>query len=156
MGTIHKFKGKNGDWAWEDVNLQEYGAAAPGITVQRFLSRRDNSNNMELRYFELQPGAQSNYEKHNYEHAVLILRGSGRVQLGEKQFDLQTGDTVFVESGEVHRFIAGGDGPFGFMCAVLDKELRFTVHGEQHLEIYDRETGEVKSKKHWKSYGDQV
>lgn len=156
MGAIHRFQGKDGSWAWEGVPISDYGAARPGLTVRRFISRQDNSNNMEIRYFELQPEACSNFEQHNYEHAVLILRGSGTVQLGEVVHEIGTGDSIFVESDDVHRFIAGPDGPLGFMCAVLDKELRFTVHGEQDLVMFDDDTGEVRSREHWKSYAEQV
>jgi quercetin dioxygenase-like cupin family protein len=156
MGTIHRFLGKKGGWAWEGVPVGNYGPQRPGVTVQRFISRRDNSNNLEIRYFEIEPGACSNFEKHNYEHAVLVLRGSGTVQLGQEVHEIRKGDSVFVESDEVHRFAAGPDEPLGFMCAVLDKELRFTVHGEQDLVMFDEETGDVRSQQHWGSYAEQV
>lgn len=156
MGTIHRFQGKDGGWAWDGVPLRDYGAARPGVSVQRFISRQDDSKNMEIRYFELQPGMCSNFEKHNYEHAVLILRGKGTVQIGEEIHEIGFGDAVFLESYDVHRFVAGSEGPLGFMCAVLDKELRFTVHGEQDLIMYDDNTGEERSRKHWKSYTEQV
>ena len=155
MGTIHRFRGEGDGWAWEGVPIGNYGAARPGVTVQRFISRQDNSNNMEIRYFEIRPGACSNFERHNYEHAVLVLRGSGTVQLGEEVHPIGRGDAVFVESDDLHRFIAGPDEPLGFMCAVLDKELRFTVHGEQELVLFDDDTGRVRSKEHWGSYAEQ-
>ncbi len=142
MGVIHHFRGHDGRWAWADVPLQDYGPVRPGVTVQRFISRQDNSNNMELRYFELEPGACSNYEQHNYEHAVLVLRGRGTVRLGEELLPIQFGDAIFVEADEIHQFRAADDEPLGFLCAVLDKELRVTVHGEQKLVIFDDETGE--------------
>jgi quercetin dioxygenase-like cupin family protein len=156
MGTIHRFRGENNGWAWEGVPIGNYGAARPGVTVQRFISRQDHSNNMEVRYFEIEPKACSNFEKHNYEHAVLVLRGSGTVQLGEEIHEIGHGDAVFVQSDEVHRFVAGPDEPLGFMCAVLDKELRFSVHGEQNLVMFDDDTGQVRSTEHWKSYAEQV
>jgi quercetin dioxygenase-like cupin family protein len=156
MGRIHRFQGKDDGWAWEGVPTQDYGPARPGVTVQRFISRQDNSNNMEIRYFEIQPGACSNFEKHNYEHAVLILRGRGTVQLGEEVHEIGRGDAIFVESDDVHRFVAGPDGPLGFVCAVLDKELRFSVHGEQDLVMFDDDTGQVRSREHWKNYAEQV
>jgi len=156
MGTIHRFRGVNNGWAWEGVPIGNYGAARPGVTVQRFISRQDHSNNLEIRYFEIEPRACSNFEKHNYEHAVLVLRGSGTVQLGEEVHQIGHGDAVFVESDEVHRFVAGPDEPLGFICAVLDKELRYTVHGEQDLVTFDDDTGQVRSTEHWKSYAEQV
>jgi quercetin dioxygenase-like cupin family protein len=156
MGMIHRFRGQKNGWAWEGVAVGNYGAARPGVTVQRFISRKDSSNNMEIRYFEIEAKACSNFEKHNYEHAVLVLRGSGTVQLGEAVHEIGMGDAVFVESDEVHRFVAGPDEPLGFLCAVLDKELRFTVHGEQQLVMFDDETGQVRSREHYASYAEQA
>lgn len=156
MGTIHRFQGTNGNWAWEGVPEKDYGASRPGVTVQRFISRQDDSRNMEIRYFELKAGSSSNFEKHNYEHAVLVLRGKGSVQIGEEIHEIGFGDAIFVESDDVHRFIAGDEGPLGFICAVLDKELRFKVHGGQDLVIYDDDTGEERSREHWKSYSEQM
>jgi quercetin dioxygenase-like cupin family protein len=136
MGTIHHFTGRDGGWSWDGVPAQDYGAARPGVSVQRFISRRDDSNNLELRYFELQPGAHTNWERHNYEHAVLILRGHGVVRLGEDLFPISFGDAVFVPADEVHEFIAADDDCLGIMCTVLDKDLRVTVHGEQTLQMF--------------------
>ena len=144
MSAIHSFIGKNGNWDWENVPVGDYGPSRPGVTVQRFISRQDNSNNMELRYFELEPGACSNYEQHNYEHAVLVLRGRGTVRLDRNTYPIGFGDVIFVSSDEVHQFRASEDECLGFMCAVLDKELRVVVHGEQTLVMFDDETGEPK------------
>jgi quercetin dioxygenase-like cupin family protein len=144
MGVIHNFTGKDGNWNWADVPVKDYGPVRPDVTVQRFISRQDESNNMEIRYFELKSGACSNWEQHNYEHAVLVLRGRGTVRLEDEIFPIQFGDAVFVESDEVHQFRAADNEPLGFMCVVLDKELRVVVHGEQKLVMFDDETGEPK------------
>ena len=47
------------------------------------------------------------------------------------------GDAIYVEPDETHYFQAAEDDTLGFMCAVLDKELRVTVHGEQTLTLFD-------------------
>ncbi len=139
MGTIHRFQGKDGGWDWDGVTCNQLQS---GVSAQRFISRQDDSNNMELRYFEFEPGARSNYEQHNYEHAVLVLRGRGVVLLGEEVFTVRFGDAIFVESNEIHQFRAVEDELFGVLCTVLDKELRVPVHGEQTLVMFDDETGE--------------
>ena len=133
MSIIHSFQGVDGGWDWEGVPILGYGPERPGVTVRRFISRRDGSHNMEIRYFEIEPGATTNFESHNYEHAVLILRGRGTVRLGEQFHPIKFGDVIFVSVDEIHQFLAADDEPLGFMCAVLDKELRVTVHGEQTL-----------------------
>ncbi|HEY53803.1 MAG TPA: cupin domain-containing protein [Caldilineae bacterium] len=134
MSIIHRFLGKNGSWDWEDVPVEQL---QPGVTARRFISRRDGSDQLELRYFELEPGANSNDERHNYEHAVLVLRGRGAVRLGDEVFSVQAGDAIFVEPNERHQFKATADEPFGFLCTVLDPELRIAVHGEQTRIIFD-------------------
>jgi len=133
MSVIHRFIGAEGGWDWEGVPVHDYGPLRPGVTVRRFISRQDESNNLEIRYFELQPGATSNFESHNYEHAVLVLRGRGSVCLGDEVHAIQFGDAIFVESDQIHQFRAAENEVLGFMCAVLDKDLRATVHGEQRL-----------------------
>ena len=133
MSVIHRFVGVGGGWDWEGVAVQDYGPERPGVTVRRFISRQDESNNMEIRYFELQPGATSNFESHNYEHAVLVLRGQGSIRLGDQVHPIQFGDAIFVESDQIHQFRAADNDALGFMCAVLDKDLRVTVHGAQRL-----------------------
>ncbi len=137
MSVIHRFTGTAGGWDWDGVPVLDYGPSRPGVNVRRFVSRRDDSKSMEVRYFELQPGAVSNHEKHNYEHAVLVLRGRGTVQLGDDCFPIQFGDAIFVSADEIHQFRAGENEVLGFMCAVLDKDLRVTVHGKQTLQVFN-------------------
>jgi quercetin dioxygenase-like cupin family protein len=136
MSVIHRYRGSGGSWDWEGVPVQDYGPERPGVTVRRFVSRQDGSYNIEARYFELEPGATSNFESHNYEHAVLVLRGHGSIRLGEEVYPIHFGDAIFVESDQIHQFRAADDDVLGFLCTVLDKELRVTVHGEQHLTKY--------------------
>lgn len=137
MTVIHHFTGRDGGWDWEGVPIQEYGAARPGVSVRRFISRQDNSNNMEVRYFEMEPGASTSFEQHNYEHSVLVLRGHGTVRLGDETFPIAFGDAVFVPSDEIHQFRAAADAHLGILCAVLDRELRPIVHGEQHITHFE-------------------
>ena len=73
---------------------------------------------------------------HNYEHPVFVLRGKGTVQIGEDMHVISYGGSIFVECDGVHRLIAGDEVPLEFMCAVLNKEFRFAVHGEQKLKTW--------------------
>jgi quercetin dioxygenase-like cupin family protein len=137
MGVIHRFTGREGGWDWDGVPVQEYGAARPGVTVRRFISRADNSNNMEVRYFEMEPGASTSCERHSYEHSVLILRGRGTARLGDEVITVAFGDAVFVPVNEIHQFRASEGETLGILCAVLDKDVRPLVHGEQTITHFD-------------------
>lgn len=124
MGVIHHATGQNGGLDWEDVPVLAYGAGHPGVTVRRFITRRDGARNFELRYFELQPGAHSNLEHHIHDHGVLILRGRGSVRLGDAVHAIAEGDVVYVLPDEVHEFVAAADSVLGFLCVVLHERLR--------------------------------
>jgi len=43
---------------------------------------------------------------------------------------------IYVEPDEIHYFQASADEALGFLCAVLDKDLRVSAHGEQRLTIF--------------------
>jgi len=40
--------------------------------------------NFVTRYFEIQPGGYSTLERHQHPHAVVVIRGRGRVMLGDR------------------------------------------------------------------------
>lgn len=72
----------------------------------------------ELRYFEFEPGGYSSLEKHHHVHFVIVLRGSGRVLVGERVVACRPFDAVYVPPLAPHRWTNAGDEPFGFLCTV--------------------------------------
>ncbi len=73
---------------------------------------------MELRYFEVQPGAASRLEKHEHEHYVIVHKGVGYAVLGDSVVEVKKDDVVYVGPFELHQFVNGGAEPFGFYCFV--------------------------------------
>jgi quercetin dioxygenase-like cupin family protein len=71
-----------------------------------------------LRYFEIEPGGYTTYERHKHQHVVVALRGQGEVRLGDRWEPVNYGDVVYVAPNEPHQFRASGDEPFGFFCIV--------------------------------------
>src|SRR3989454_5267234 len=47
-----------------------------------------------------------------------VIRGRGRVALGDHTYDLAPFDCVYVAPGAVHQFAASGGEPLGFLCMV--------------------------------------
>ena len=72
----------------------------------------------ELRYFEIAPGGHSTLERHEHTHAVMILRGAGRVLVGSELYDVGPHDLVRVAPLTWHQFRTEGDSPLGFLCLV--------------------------------------
>lgn len=118
---------KSRGFRWDGVELREY---KPGeedhfrdITRQTLLGRAEDEEELSFvtRYFEVEPGGYSSLERHQHPHSVVVVRGRGRVVLGEDVREVTPFDCVYVAPGEVHRFRAADDEPLGFLC-VVDRE----------------------------------
>lgn len=94
--------------SWRGVTRTSLVGGADGLTVP-----------FHVRYFEVEVGGFSSREKHEHEHVVIVIRGSGEVSLGEQQTALSFGDVVYIAPWEVHQFAnPEGPEPFGFLCTV--------------------------------------
>ena len=108
---------------WDAVPVREYKTADArhkDVTRQTLLGEGTGEEpfNLVTRYFEIQPGGYSSLERHQHPHAVVVLRGRGRVILGERTFDIAPYDCVYVSPGVTHQFRATGGEPLGFLCMV--------------------------------------
>lgn len=112
---------------WEDVAVEGYrpgdAVADTGVARHTIVGRRksapgDAGPAMELRYFELQPGAASRLEKHEHEHYVIVRDGDGYAVVGDAAIEVGPSDVVYVGPLVLHQFVNRGDRPFGFYCFV--------------------------------------
>jgi mannose-6-phosphate isomerase-like protein (cupin superfamily) len=88
--------------------------------TRRNMFKPENSN-YEVRYFEVGPEGYTSFEKHEHEHCVVVLRGEGKVRLGDEWSDVSLNDTVYVGPMVPHQFRNTGVEPFGILC-VVDKD----------------------------------
>jgi mannose-6-phosphate isomerase-like protein (cupin superfamily) len=110
---------------WEGVEPAGYTPDAPGTGVARHTivgSRKSDRNEpgpaMELRYFEVQPGAASRLEKHEHEHYVIVRTGLGYAVIGDQATEIAPNDVIYIGPRELHQFVNRGSEPFGFYCFV--------------------------------------
>lgn len=112
---------------WEGIAVEGYrpgdDAAKAGVSRHTIVGgRKDDAGApgpaMELRYFELQPGAASRLEKHEHEHYVIVRDGIGYAIVGDSLAEVGPGDVVYVGALELHQFVNRGERPFGFFCFV--------------------------------------
>lgn len=119
MGVVHKFHDTDGPYRWDDVEvMQVTDAPVAGVTRQILIGEHEGSANFIIRYFELPPGGASAFHRHENEHGVVVLRGRGRVRIGDHEQDISFGDAVYVPPDEIHQFRNAGDEPFGFTCTI--------------------------------------
>ncbi|MBA3892210.1 MAG: cupin domain-containing protein [Gemmatimonadales bacterium] len=111
---------RTGDGRWEGVPVSAYkpgGTHFAGITRQLLFDGGEGLG-CQLRYFEIEPGGHSSLERHRHVHAIMVIRGEGRVLVGDRVLDLATHDLVRVPPLTWHQFRAGEGEPFGFLCMV--------------------------------------
>jgi len=77
-----------------------------------------------MRYFEVESGGFTSLDVHEHDHGVVVLRGRGRVQLGDDTVDVSFGDVVYVSPRELHQFRCVGQEPFGFLCVIPAERSR--------------------------------
>jgi len=104
----------------EGIELRPYkeeGTHFSGVTRQ-LLFEGGEGLGCQLRYFEVATGGWSSLERHHHAHAVMIVRGHGRVLIGERVVNAATNDLVRVPPFTWHQFRAADDAPLGFLCVV--------------------------------------
>ncbi|MGA2794588.1 MAG: cupin domain-containing protein [Roseiarcus sp.] len=105
-------------WAGVDLRLYKEESAAPFKAVSRQVLFSDPRLMGELRYFEIQPRGYTTLERHQHMHAVMILRGEGRVLIGGAVLAVKPHDLVAVPPWTWHQFRAAPHEKLGFLCLV--------------------------------------
>ena len=116
MSTHHR---ETQPFRWENITVSPYkptGTHFSGITRQLLFDGGEGLG-CQLRYFELEPGGYSSLERHRHAHGIMVIRGAGRVLVGNRIWELGTHDLLRVPPLTWHQFRAD-DAPFGFLCMV--------------------------------------
>lgn len=127
MGVVHRFVREGDRWLWSGVLRKVYpsgsGSSDPrGVSVQWLVGNEEKAPFFAIRYFEVEPGGQTVLDQHPHDHGVFVLRGRGRVRLGEEYYELGFGDVVYIPGNEVHQFFNEGEEIFAFLCVIPNKD----------------------------------
>jgi quercetin dioxygenase-like cupin family protein len=66
-------------------------------------------------------------------HVVLILRGRGRVLLGDEVREIEEHDSLYIPPQTWHQFYAAADSFLGFLCLVRGERDRPSRPTEEEL-----------------------
>ena len=115
-----------GDCRWQEVPLQAYksdgGTSFLDVTKQVLFAEPELA--CQWRYFEVAPGGYSSLERHEHVHAVMIVRGQGKVLVGATVSPIALYDLVYVPPMTWHQFQPQGEEPLGFLCLVNSERDR--------------------------------
>jgi quercetin dioxygenase-like cupin family protein len=123
--AAHKREFHDG-FRWDGVAHQPYkqDGTAPFKDISRQVLFAEQGMGCELRYFEVAAGGYSTLERHEHEHAVMILRGRGACLLGDTVTAVKPFDLVTIPAWTWHQFRATEGEPLGFLCMVNQQRDR--------------------------------
>lgn len=100
------------------------GAGFKNIIRRVVLGEKETDLSFQIRYFEIRRGGYSSLECHAHRHAVIVIRGRGKMFLKTRVHDLKLFDAVYIGKNVIHQFHQTGREPFGFLCMVPAKRDR--------------------------------
>ena len=91
---------------------------AVGVKMRVLMSEKDGAPNFIMRIFEIEPGGNTLYHTHPWEHEVYVLERRGSVRQKGKDHPIEQGTFALVAPDEEHQFVNAGDGPLKFICCI--------------------------------------
>ena len=114
--TIRKFIGEwNKDLKWEGGRTRQYNNQ---VTETWMIGKKESAENFAFRYYQINPGGNSNKEQHGHDHGVFVLHGSGEVLLGDEIHDISQGDIIHIPPDALHQLRNTGQEVLGFLCVI--------------------------------------
>lgn len=99
----------------EIINTQEI----KGVKKRVVIGEKEGAENFILRVFTVAPGGYSPKHSHSWEHEVFVLRGEGKVFLGDDQREITQGHAVFVPEETEHQLVNTSESEeFEFICVI--------------------------------------
>ncbi|WP_416838431.1 cupin domain-containing protein [Haloferax sp. DFSO52] len=112
----------------EDVDYESVGAA-DGMSKGVLISGDDGAPNFAIRRFVLDGGASVPKHTNEVEHEQHVLSGRYVVGIGDEEFEVEAGDSLFIPAGVVHWYRNESDEEGSFLCAV--------PNGDDAIELVD-------------------
>lgn len=92
--------------------------AAPGLSKGVLVGEAEGARNLAIRRFTLDPGASVPRHTNEIEHEQYVLEGNYTVGIGEEEYEVAPGDSLFIPAGVVHWYRNEGEDQGAFICAV--------------------------------------
>ena len=97
-----------------DVDME----GAQRVRMRMLIGPEQGAGNFHMRHFEIAPGGHTPHHQHDYEHEILVLKGTGvfKSQQGDRPF--QPGQVAFIPAMEKHQVVNTGDTPCEIVCLI--------------------------------------
>ncbi len=104
---------------YREVKEERSSLAGAEATLRWLISEKDGAKNFALRLFEIKNrGEKIPLHTHNFEHEIFVIEGRGKLKGKDSEYEVEVGDSVFIQAGEEHGFENLEETPFRFICVV--------------------------------------
>jgi quercetin dioxygenase-like cupin family protein len=108
---------------YSEVELEEPSEQGlKDVKVRWLISKKDGADNFAMRLFEIKPDGFTPLHRHDWEHEVFILEGTGVTKSKKSNNPFKPGDIFFVPSMEWHQFVNTGREILKFLCLIPYKK----------------------------------
>jgi quercetin dioxygenase-like cupin family protein len=99
--------------------------------IEWLVDRHDGAPNFEMRRFTIKPGGSIPRHYHpDVEHEQYVLKGRYKVGIGDKIYEVQEGDSIYIPSGTPHWYENRGKETAEFLCIIPKKEKYDSIYEE--------------------------
>jgi len=110
------------EYTWQGRTAELYkvegSTGFTGITRTELIGKNGTRTAFDLRYFEIEAGGYSTFEKHLHEQVIIGVRGSGFLIKGHTRIPITPHDIGYIGPNVPHQLQNLSAGPFGFYCIV--------------------------------------
>ena len=93
---------------------------AKGVWGKYLITDKEGAKKFHMRIFIVEPGGNTSFDQHVYEHEVYVMKGLGKLITIKddikKEVIIKEGDAILIESNEIHQFFNIGAEPLVFLC----------------------------------------
>ena len=91
---------------------------AEGVSIRWVIDRDDGAPTFAMRVIDVEPGSNTPFHTHEWEHGVFVLSGQGVVRSQDGETPIEPETVVFVPPGEQHGFFNTGGEILRFICVI--------------------------------------
>ena len=105
---------------------------ATSTEIEWLIDRKDGAPNFELRKFKIKP--HGSIPKHLHpaiEHEQYVLKGEYVVGIGEKEYHVKAGDSLFIPAGTPHWYSNAGKEDAEFLCIIPKTDQYEAIYLEE-------------------------
>jgi quercetin dioxygenase-like cupin family protein len=104
---------------------------AGNATGMQVLISSQEGPNFAMRRFIMEPGGGMPRHTNTVEHEQYVLQGHALIGIGDEQFEVQTGNVVYIPEGVPHWYKNIGEEKFEFLCIIPNKTDVITLVEEK-------------------------